>query len=442
MKKVLFFVSILFFSLDVWASGKATIKNIKVNGIECSCNGYECSVEVNAKTAKVTYELDDINAKVERLSGFTVDLESQTTLVKIVVTNDSDNEKVENTYNLNINLHEKNNDYTLRSLRVNNEDIPLLDDVFVYSYDAKYAADTISIEAITNDVNAKIQSELEFDFPLDKSSISCDFDVLAENGEVKTYRIVVKRGVKPDTLLKSLKLDKGNILFDKNTFEYNLTVEYNVNDLIIEAIPNSPDATVQIEKEDLVVGENTIKVIVTNDKATSEYILSVTREPNMDKSLANLKTLKVLEYPKLNFEENVLDYVLKFDEIPDKLTITASAISSDGKVDIINNENLKDNSKVIIKVTLIETGITREYSLEIIKNEVVSNSKTFILISIIVLVITTIVLFILELKDKKNKRKMKLTKILELKKKKEKEKKISKKEVKRETKKDDDIEII
>lgn len=433
--KLIFFISILFFSFNVLAEGEATIKNIKVNGIECNCIGYECSVEVDSKTAKVTYELSDINATVDRLSGFTVDLISQTSLVKIVVTNSLGDEKIENTYNINIDLHEKSADYSLKSLKVNNNVITLQEDVYVYSYDAEYSDEEIVVEAETTDDNAKITSELTFSFELEKSSISCDFEVKAENGDTKVYRIVVKRGPRPDTFLKSLKLDNGNINFEKNVFEYNLTVEYSINDLIIEAIPDDDKATVKIEKEDLVVGENVIKITVTNDKATSEYILNVTREKNMDKSLANLESLKVLEYPKLNFEGNVLDYVLKFDEIPEKLTIDAKPISSDGRVEIFYNEKLTENSKVLVKVTLMETGITREYSLQLVKNDNVSSNKTFVLISIISLILIIIVLVIFEIKERKQKRKNMLTRILELKKRKDKNKE-------KNVKKDDDIEVI
>lgn len=433
----------MFLCINVYAEGEATLNFIKVGGKECTCNGYECSVEVDAKSVIVTYELTDSNATVDRNSGFSIDLNSQSTLIKIVVSNTVDGEKVENTYNVTINKHEKSDDYTLKKLVVNEKEIELLEDVFVYSYEAKYDDEVIKIEAETNDSNAKVILEKEYEFEEDRSSLAIDFDVKAENGDTKTYRIVVSRGIRPDTSLKSLKIDKVKFDFNKDKLNYEFDVEYSVNDLIIEAIANDDKATVKIEKEDLVVGENEIKIIVTNDKAESTYLLKVTREPNLDKSLANLSKLEISEYPKLGFEENVLEYTLKFSEIPNKLTIKAVSQSSDGRINITGNEDLEDGSIILVSNTLIETGITREYKLILEKNTSISDNKNFILVSIVVLIIVMIILFVFEIKDRKMKRHAKLTKIKELKKKKDLKEMLKKeKKAKGVSTKDDDIEII
>ena len=420
MKKIILFIMLFILNITVFAEGEATIQNIRVNGREVSCIGYECKIEVDSKSALITFDKTDPNATVDRNSGFSVDLTSQVTSIKIIVSNTIGEEKNENTYNISIALYEKSDDYTLSSLSVNEDKIDLLEDVYVYSYQSDYSDEKIVISATPNDKNAKVLTEKEYDFPLDRSSLAIDFDVKAENDETKTYRIVVNRGVKPDTFLKSLKIDKVKFDFKKETLNYALTVDYSVNELLIEAIPSSEKATVDIKKDTLVVGENEITITVTNDKATSEYKLLVTREPNMDKSLANLSSLEIEEYPKLSFEENVLEYDIKLKKIPESLTIKAKSKSSDGKVEIVGNEELVDGSKITIKNTLIETGITREYTLKIIENKSFSDNKSFILISIIILLIAIVVLAILEIKDRKIKRKRKLTKILELKKKKKK----------------------
>ncbi len=442
-KKIWLLILFLLINLNVFAEGEATIKNIKVNGRECSCNGYDCNIEVDANKATITYELVDANAKVDRLSGFNVELNSQNTLTKIVVTNDKGEEKIENTYNINITLHEKSGDFSIKSLKVDGHDIELVDEVYVYSYDVDYKDEKIVVNAETTDPNAKIKIEEEYDFPLERSSTTADFEVTAENGDTRSYRIVIKRKAMPDTTLKSLNIDKGNIDFKSDIFEYKMLVEYSVNKLEIEAVPTNKNAKVKIEQEDLVVGLNTIKIIVTNDIASSEYTLLVTREENIDKSLANLKSLSIKEYSKLDFDENVLDYTLKFSEIPKSLTIDAKAVSENTKVEILNNKDLKENSKVVIKVSLNDSTISREYTLKLIKNEHSSNNKVFIVISIVILAISIVILFILEMKERKILRKKKLTKILELKKIKDKEKKNKKeKVVKKQEKIEDDIEII
>ena len=207
MKYRLFiFVLLLFVSFSVLAEGEATIKNLKVNGVPCSCSGYDCNVEVDASSATITYDLVDEKAIVDRLSGFRIDLLSQITTVKIVVSNTESDEKIENTYNIDITKHEKKNDFSLKSLSVNGKKIDLIEEVVAYSFISEYDTEKIVIDATTNDSNAKILKEKEYPFDLKDSSLAVDFSVQAENGEKETYRIVVTRGVKPNTTLKSLKI--------------------------------------------------------------------------------------------------------------------------------------------------------------------------------------------------------------------------------------------
>lgn len=437
MKKLLIII-VLSICFVVNAEGEATINNIKVNGRDATCTGYDCTIEVDSDKATVTYSLIDLAATVDRSSGFTIDLTSPSNLIKIVVKNDSGSEVIENTYNVTINKHVKSSDYTLSSLKVNEEEIKLMEDVYVYNYTSKYDDEKIVIDAKTKDSNAKIVTDLEFEFPLDRSSLAVDFDVKAENDDTKTYRVVVNRGVKPNTYLKSLKIDKIDLAFDKEKLNYQESVEYSVNELMVEATAENKDAKVDISKPEILeVGENIIKITVSVEKAESVYEIKVIREPNLDKSLANLKSLEIEEYAKLNFEANVLSYTLNFREIPNKLTIKATPLDSNGKVEIINNEDLINNDKVIVRVTLNldEAIIVRDYTLNIVERKNITNSKLSIIISIIIEIIAIIILLILDINDKKKKRKDKLNKIKNLIKKKN-NKKIIKKDI------EEEIEII
>ncbi len=436
---ILIYIMIIFACLNVFAEGEATLKNLKVSNVPCVCSGYECNVEVDATMAKITYDLVDPKATVDRLSGFTIELLSQVTVVKITVSNTVNDQKIENVYNISITKHEKSNDFSLKSLKINGSDIKLVEEVIVYSYECDYNVEKLTIDAVPNDPKARVIKEDSYVFDKENSSIAVDFAIEAENKERKNYRIVVTRGVKPDTTLKSLIIEHGNINFDKDTLQYEFNVEYSINKLKIDAIPNVKTAKVEIVNNDLVVGENEVKIIVTNGKSKSEYILLVTREENLDKSVANLKELKVDEYPKLDFEENVLDYNLKFSTVPAKLTIHAKAKAEDSKITILNNENLKVGSKVIVRVSLNNSSITREYAFLIQEKNGISDNKTFILISIIVLLIVIIVLFIIEIKERKIAKKKYLNKIFELRRKKEKKKKEEKKHSKKE---EEEIEII
>ena len=449
--RLILFLFLLFTIFEVNAKGEATLKNIKVNDIECKCIDYNCSIETTSSKAIITYELTDKEATVDRLSGFQVDLASLTTTIRINVSNTLNGEKVENTYVLTIEKNTGSSDNTIKSLSVNNAKIEVSKDIYVYPYLAKYDEKKITVKAEVNDPKAKIiTKEMQFDFDLDNTSHAFDFVVEAENGETLTYRVFLTREEKPDTSLKNIKLNHGSLIFDKKKYEYDVVVEYNVNKLEIEAVPNHKDAIVKIEDKDLIVGDNKIKITVTNKKATSTYTLNVKREENIDKSIANLKTLEIKEYNKLDFEPNVLEYSLYFRDIPSFLNIKAIPLDSDAKVEILNNKELSVDDKVIIKVFLESKNITREYTLNILKKELNGSNKKAVLVALIILTITMIILFILEHTSKNKKKKEMIKKIKEMNKKKEKMKKEEKKESKKEIKKvskakkeeEEEIEII
>ena len=438
-------IMILLFAFTVKAEGEATIGNIKVNGTLCNCSGYDCNVNIPDSTATITYDKIDKDATVDRLSGFKIDLLSEVTTIKLTVTNNTNEEKIENIYNLTINKQKKENDLSLKSLKVNGENIELTKDVVVYSYISEYDATSIKIDAVLNDTTNSLIKENDYPFPIEESSISVDFKVKPVSGDALGYRVVVTRGLKPNTTLKILKINDIEVALKDKEFNYEVTVPYSINELKIDATPTNKESKVEFNSKTLVVGENEVSIKVTNSKATSEYKINVIREDNIDKSVANLKRLEVEEYNRLDFNENVIDYTLNFNKIPEKLTIKAKAKNEDSKIEIVGNEDLTDGSKVVVKVKL--DNVIREYSLLVKQGKTVTSNKKTILFSMIGLIITIIILAILEIRSKKLKKREYLRKIFDLRHKierKRKEEKESKKKDKpsKDKKTDDDLEII
>ena len=441
---------IMFFAFTVNAQGEATISNIKVNGTSCICSGYECVVDVTGSSATITYDLVDQEATVDRLSGFKVDLLSEMTTIKLTVSNSVGDQKIENVYNVTINKQAKENDLTLKSLRVNGETMKVGPEIVAFSYTSSYDAKTIIIDAVPTDSTAKVVKQDKYDFPIEDGSISIDFSVKPVSGEALDYRVIVTRGVKPDTTLKSLTINDREIELDEKEFNYEITVPYNINELKVGAVPSNKNAKVEVDSKTLIVGENETKITVTSDKTKSEYIIKVTREDNIDKSVANLKELSIDEYKKLDFEENVIDYTLRFNTVPKKLTIHAKPKDENGEVKIVGNENLVNGSKVIVQVKL--DNIIREYTLLVKESSSMSDNKSVILGCIIGLIITIIVLIILEVKSRKKEKKEYLKKIFDLRHKVERKRKEEKDKIKNKLKikskekdkkiNDDDIEII
>lgn len=405
LKKIIFLL-LLFFSYNVYAMEDATLKNIKVNGITPVCVDYVCDVEIDSNSVTITYQTNSSNATVNIASGQTLILTGYTYTTTRVVTSGDKNHII--TYTFNITKHVKSSDFSLNSLYVNDQEIELKKEQYVYQgVSIDYDVKDIIIKASPTSGKAKVDLKNTYEFPVDESSKSIDITVTAENGTSKNYRVLLTRSPKPDTTLNSLNIKDVLLKFNKNTFEYDVSVPYQINNLEIAAVASDTEATIKIDKKDLIVGDNVVLITVTNKKANSVYTLNVKRLDNQDVSLANLKSLTIKEYKKFDFEQNILEYNLVFNDIPNKLNIKATANNLDSKVIITGNDSLKDGSIINIKVLLNEIGISRTYKLNITKAHV-SEKNTLLLIILIVIIFTTMILiFIFEKKiifNKKNKK--------------------------------------
>lgn len=402
MKKFFLLIMLLFISLNVYAN--EDLLNLSVNGNAVTCSGYECQIEVDAEEVEITYELGENVKSTTPNSGHKIPLNSNYSL-QIEVTYQDDTTA---NYTLAITKHEKSGDNTLKTLVINDEEVELKEEVYVYSYEAKFNDEKIMVSGTTTDSKASCTKQ-EYEFDLEKSSLSISYPVTAENGDVRNYTIILKRKNKPDTTLKSLTLSNIELSFDKAVLDYEVTIPYSINTTKIEAIANSSKAKVTIEMEDsFIVGENIIKIIVTNEDATDTYAIRVIRLENLDETLANLKTLEIEGY-EFKFDPNKLEYDLIYKEIPSNLIINALALDENAIVTIENNENLEEGSIISIKVSL-GNGLVRTYKLNILQenDEEVIINKTLVIILIVILVIVMIILLILQMGDnRKNKRKNK-----------------------------------
>ena len=405
MKKILFFSLLLLFNINVYAN--EDLLELKVNGTDVDCSGYECSVEIKGTSAEITYKTgENVKASTPE-SGYKTNIDSDYSM-KIEVTYQDDT--IAN-YTLKINKHVESSDNTLKNLVINDEEIELKKDVFVYSYETKFDDEKVVIKGTPNDKNAKCE-EMEFDFELDRSSLSIEYPVTAENGDIKKYTVILKRKNKPDTTLKTLALSEIELDFKSNQLDYEVTIPYSVDSTEIKAIPNNSKAIVSVAMEEFFkVGENFVKITVTNEDAADTYVVKINRLEKIDENIANLETLTVEGYD-LKFNQNVYEYDLYMDEIPNELNIDYKKVTEEAEVKIIDNENLEDGSIIFIKVSL-ENGLVKIYNLKVNLKQVVNNNdvnKLLVIIVIIILIVIMIILLILQIKEKKNKKKNKTKK--------------------------------
>jgi len=174
-------------------------------------------------------------------------------------------------------------DATLKSLNISNGKLNKSFNPDVLEYTVTIDKDTSSliIKYELSDVNAKPFPPADSKNKNLKNGDVLTFKVVAEDGETnKTYKLNIVK----DTLnlnLKSLKINGYalNEVFDKEKLEYTASIPYEIETITVQASAEDSDSKVNVSGiTNLKVGENTVRITVTNGDDTREYSIVVTRE--------------------------------------------------------------------------------------------------------------------------------------------------------------------
>lgn len=180
--------------------------------------------------------------------------------------------------------------------------------------------------------------------------------------------------------LSEFRVDEPGITpsFNKEVFNYAITVGEDVNNLNVTTIPEDSNAIVNITgNTELKYGDNKVVVTVTaqDKKTVNTYTITVTKAEDEEKSNALLQNLIVEDVTLTpEFSPEIFDYDLGNISI-EKLNISAFPINEKAKVDIVGNDNLiigKNNIKVI--VTSENGKYQKTYNLNVIRQNIEENS--------------------------------------------------------------------
>ncbi len=391
-------------------SSDKTLTDIYVNGQKIVCSNFVCEhIVTDNKITKVviTYKTNDTKASVSK-NQIEGSLKEGVNEFSVTVTAEDQSTQ---DYTFKITKQSLSTDSSLKKITINGEEISLKSGTFKYSTTVSYSAKKIEIEATPNNANAKIEeavnNKLSYDFFDDKKEVR--IKVISEAGDVTTYVITVSRRDEEDASLKSLNIEGVKFDFESLVFDYEITVLKSVDALKIDAVPNDSKAKVTIDNPTkLQIGLNEVKITVENDGNTNTYTLKVTKISEEDKTLANLKSLKIAGY-ELDFKEDKYEYDLEIGDV-NYLNITPEAKMEGAEVDISGNLDLVNGSIIKIRVTY-DDEITNVYTINIIK--AAEENKQSNTLWIVILIITSIlfvgilVFVIIYLKKKKNKNKNK-----------------------------------
>lgn len=214
------------------------------------------------------------------------------------------------------------------------------------------------------DLAAKTLSINDYNLALDKVNkllIEEDKQRLMES--LKLVLTKIEQAKKSsNAFLTNLIIGDYSINFDKNKFVYDLTVDYSIDRISIDAFAEDGKASINgLGNFDLNLGLNTLNVVVTAENGdVLKYVLNISRSVSKS-SINSLKSIKIddcdIDLTSLTYQTDadaVAVSVVKEDE--------KSSVYGDGVINLVNGIN-----EIDIVVTA-ENGEQKIYKLKIIKN--------------------------------------------------------------------------
>ena len=354
------------------------------------------NLSTTSDNVQISATKDDNKASVTGTGRFNLNYGTNTHRVNVTAENGSTR-----TYTININREDtRSSNNNLKSLTLSKGNLNFNKSTTTYNVDVDKDTTSVKIEATLEDVKASFENGFgPRTINLNPGNNTIYIKVRNEIGNVKTYTININRedGKSSDSTLKEIKLSEGKIDFKTDVLEYKINVEYDVNTFKIDALPTDGKSKVNITgDEKLKVGENTFTITVEaeNGKITT-YIVKVTRKEEGYKLSTNnyIKSLTIKNH-SIDFDKKTYKYTIKTKE--KKLDISVTLDDRKSEYKISGNKNLKNGSKVLIKV-IGEDGSNRTYTLNIKK----SNNALIITLIIVITIITGGAITFILLKRKK-----------------------------------------
>lgn len=166
--------------------------------------------------------------------------------------------------------------------------------------------------------------------------------------------------------LKELRIDKEgmNPQFEKDIYEYYLTVSNDTHDLEVTAISENSNDDIKITgNKNLKEGLNKINVqVISEDKKQEKiYTIEVTKTANAELANTNLETLEIentLLNPPFSIDET--KYKTEISNEQDSINILAIPQNEKARVKITGKDNLKVGNNLVTIVVTAPNGFTKK----------------------------------------------------------------------------------
>lgn len=375
-------------------------------GFDKLVTSYEITTTSNKIALYATLTSEDAGY-VEGFEPRTVYLDYGENAVMISIMNNEGRERI---YSFIVNrVDDRDNDSTLKSVKLSKGKIDF--DPYVTNYDVEIGKNTKKVS-----INAELNSEYAYfvegyeprtiDITEDKQSAL--IKVMSETESIRTYVFTfTKKGYVEEptdsAYLSSLTIPGTQFAFDRETYEYTITVPFETDRVPIYAFAESENATVDVsDSNDLDVGNNQVEITVTNGKNSKIYNLNIIRkQEGLDISNSTKLGMLSIKGYNINFDPNVLDYTVKIKR-EKTLMIAATPESNRADIYMYGNNDLTGFSTVRVKV-IAENGATEIYSIDI-KKDAYNKKLEIIVASVGCLVIIISGIIIISKRKKNNKK--------------------------------------
>ena len=338
-------------------------------------NTVNYTATVNASSVVINATKSDANSKISGTG--TKKLAYGKNTFKVVVTSESG---IAKTYTIVINRPDSRstNNY-LKSLSLSTGTIKFNKNTNNYNVEVDSSVTSVKVNATLEDSKAAFVSGYgvrNVNLKYGKNAIL--IKVKAENESVRTYTINVNRKDNRSTnnYLKSLNITNVNIPFDKETLVYNVSVSYDITRLEIDAIVEDSKAKVVINNKDLVVGDNSITIVVTSESGIAKtYTIKVKRLTEAEKMSDNNKVSQINIFGhEYDFLDDVFEYDITIGSNEKELLFNVDLEDEDASYVIDGNKDLVDGSIVTVKA-ISESGLEQEYKFKIKKTPIVAEKE-------------------------------------------------------------------
>ena len=346
------------------ANSDATLKSLGVTGktIIPSFNKdvltYTLEVPYSIDNITITGEVNVSTSNVEGLGSKVLKVGENS--FDIVVTAE---DKTTKTYNITV-TRKEDSDTSLKNIGVKGYNIVKVDD---NNYTLTVENDVTSVE-----IEAEALSSVASISGIGIKSLKVGENkfgiiVTAQNGDISTYNVVITRKASSDATLKNLTVSSGTLspTFASGTTSYTLTVPYSVTSLTVTPTVNNSEAKTSVTgNTSLIVGSNTVSIVVTAGDGTKKtYTIIVTRSKDTTNTLKSLSLSSCTLSP--TFASGTTSYTCTVENSVTSTTVTAIATSSVATVSGTGSKSLSVGSNTVSVVVTSQSGAKKTYTVTV-----------------------------------------------------------------------------